>query len=80
MSFDSIYSYHTSNCYKQKLSEDQIMQNFANLSYPAHRCKKKNYKPLCSCSAIVIVFIAYLALVGLMNLLAQLSDRIIDFS
>ena len=45
----------------------------------AHRFKKKNYKPLCS--AIVIDFLlAYLALAGLMNLLAQLSDRIIHFS
>ena len=45
----------------------------------AHRCKKKNYKPLCSANVIVF-YLAYLALAGLMNLLAQLSDRIIHFS
>ena len=51
----------------------------AEINPSAQRGKKKNYKPLCS--ALVIVFyLAYLALAGLMNLLAQLSDRIIHFS
>ena len=36
-------------------------------------------KPLCSTNVIVF-YLAYLALAGLMNLLAQLSDRIIHFS
>ena len=35
-------------------------------------------KPLCSTNVIVF-YLAYLALAGLMNLLAQLSDRIIHF-
>ena len=46
---------------------------------PAHRCKKKNYKPLCS-AIVIVIYQAYLALAGLMNLLAQLSNRIIHFS
>ena len=49
------------------------------MQFLAHRCKKKNYKPLWS--AIVIIFyLAYLALAGLMNLLAQLSHRWIHLS
>ena len=45
----------------------------------AQRGKKKNYKPLCS-AFVMVFYLAYLALAGLMNLLAQLSDRIIHFS
>ena len=50
-----------------------------DLRFIAHRYKKKNYKPLCS-AFIIVFYLAYLALAGLMNLLAQLSDRIIHFS
>ena len=43
------------------------------------RGKKKNYKPLCS-AFVMVFYLAYLALAGLMNFLAQLSDRIHHFT